>query len=56
MALKVVMRSYSAGILKISINGETYEYEVSPYISEKFKVQLRYNKGRALALLRGHEV
>ena len=56
MALEVVMRSYVAGILKIEINGEMWEYEVSPFRKEKFEVQLRHNKGRALALLKGHEL
>ena len=38
------------------VNGEAYEYEVSPYIAEKFGNLLQFNRGKALALLRGLEV
>lgn len=47
---------YYAGRFGVIVNGERYEYAVSPYIAEKFRILLQYNKGRALALLRGLEV
>lgn len=48
--------SYAAGRFRIAINGKKYEYEVSPYMADKFKRALKYNRGRAVALIRGHEV
>jgi len=54
--LEIHKLSYSAGRLLVAIGNKIYEYEVSPYIVNKFQTLLKYNKGRALALLRGNEV
>lgn len=48
-------RYYYAGRLGILINGKPYEFEVSPFIADRFRVLRQYNKGRALALIRGLE-
>lgn len=49
--------SYSShNILKIDINGCGYEYDISPFLYEKFENLLQHNKGRALSLIRGSEI
>lgn len=52
----VVERFYSCGILGIAINGDDYEYLVSPFTAERFRMMLRFNKGKAINILRGMEV
>ena len=49
-------RYYYAGRLGVMVNGKPYEYAVSPFWARKFEVMSQFNKGRALALLRGKEV
>jgi hypothetical protein len=56
MKLTVAYRYYYAGRLGVMVNNKPYEYTVSPYTAHKFEVLLKYNKGRALALIRGKEV
>jgi hypothetical protein len=53
--LVIQERYHYAGRLGILINGKPYEFEVSPFIADRFRVLKRYNKGRALALIRGQE-
>ena len=54
---KLVIREryYIEGRLGILINGKPFEFEVSPFIADRFRVLKQYNKGRALALIRGCE-
>ena len=53
--LVVQERYYYAGRLGILINGKPFEYKVSPFTVDRFRVLKQYNKGRALALIRGSE-
>ena len=54
--LDVQVASYCAGILGVMVNGKRYEYDVSPFIAEKFEQRLKHNKGRAMAMLKGKEL
>ena len=54
--LVIVERYYIEGRLGILINGKPYVFKVSPFIADRFRVLKQYNKGRALAVLRGQEV
>ncbi len=53
--LVIQERYYSVGRLGILINGKPYEFKVSPFIVERFRVLKNYNKGKALSLIRGLE-
>lgn len=53
----VTILSYSShNKLKIDINGRRYEYNISPFLYEKFELLLTKNKGRALSLIKGLEI
>ena len=55
--LKVQTIMYSNWRLKVAINGKRYEYrDISPWVFEHFEMLLRYNKGRALAFIRGRSI